>query len=303
MTKKENLRSSKDHAEKLLEDYNDVFADIINGLVYKGTRVVREEELEAGPTETLYKAAEGNLGEQRRDVLKRDKKNGTEYSVWFGLENQTGEDRTMPVRVMGYDYATYEQNLRRRKKGERIEPVVTLVLYFGNKRWRGPRRLHELVRLPEEIKEYVQDYGINLVEVSYLSEEEIGRFESDFRLVAEYFRARRLGAEEQMRYNTRTIRHVEAMLEFLRTFARYERFEKIQEELVESAKKGREIKMCNLVDQWVNMGEEKGKAEGRYISLQKIIKNGIPEAEGMHLLEFTEAEAAGYRSWLSLNYK
>ena len=68
----------------------------------------------------------------------------------------------------------------------------------------------------------------------------LDRPESDFRLVAEYFRARRLGAEEQMRYNTRTIRHVEAMLEFLRTFARHERFEKIQEELVESAEKGRE---------------------------------------------------------------
>ena len=53
--------------------------------------------------------------------------------------------------------------------------------------------------------------------------------------------------------------------------------------------------MCNLIDQWVSMGE----AKGRYTSLNNMIKNGIPEKEGMRLLGFTEAEAAGYRTWVS----
>jgi len=34
----------KDITEKLLEDYNDVFADIVNGLMFQGKRVVKEEE-------------------------------------------------------------------------------------------------------------------------------------------------------------------------------------------------------------------------------------------------------------------
>ena len=32
----------KDIAEKTLEAYNDVFADIVNGLVFKGKKVVKE---------------------------------------------------------------------------------------------------------------------------------------------------------------------------------------------------------------------------------------------------------------------
>lgn len=39
--------SEKDIAEKTLEAYNDVFADIVNGLLFDGKEVVKEEELEA----------------------------------------------------------------------------------------------------------------------------------------------------------------------------------------------------------------------------------------------------------------
>ena len=36
----------KDITEKLLEDYNDVFADIINGLIFKGEQRILQESLE-----------------------------------------------------------------------------------------------------------------------------------------------------------------------------------------------------------------------------------------------------------------
>ena len=36
----------KDITEKLLEDYNDVFADIINGLIFKGEQRILPESLE-----------------------------------------------------------------------------------------------------------------------------------------------------------------------------------------------------------------------------------------------------------------
>ena len=37
---------AKDITEKTLEAYNDVFADIINVLLFKGKQVVKENELE-----------------------------------------------------------------------------------------------------------------------------------------------------------------------------------------------------------------------------------------------------------------
>ena len=36
----------KDIAEKALESYNDVFADIVNGFVFKGKKVVKEDDLQ-----------------------------------------------------------------------------------------------------------------------------------------------------------------------------------------------------------------------------------------------------------------
>ena len=55
-------RSGPDSAEKLLEDYEDVFADIVNVLVYRGASVVKPENLRDGPTTSVFKAADGKLG-------------------------------------------------------------------------------------------------------------------------------------------------------------------------------------------------------------------------------------------------
>ena len=38
--------NNKDKAEKLLEDYNDVFADIVNTLLFDGVNVIKEDSVE-----------------------------------------------------------------------------------------------------------------------------------------------------------------------------------------------------------------------------------------------------------------
>ncbi len=47
--------SDKDIVEKKLEDYNDVFAEILNVLLFQKD-LVKETQLENGPTESVYKA-------------------------------------------------------------------------------------------------------------------------------------------------------------------------------------------------------------------------------------------------------
>ena len=49
--------AAKDAAEKILEAYNDVFADIVNGLLFEGREVIRPEELEDQAPRSAYKAA------------------------------------------------------------------------------------------------------------------------------------------------------------------------------------------------------------------------------------------------------
>ena len=58
-----------DQHEKRLEEYNDVFADIYNTLVFK-SEVLDENKLMAGPTESINDSDTDDLLEQRRDVYK-----------------------------------------------------------------------------------------------------------------------------------------------------------------------------------------------------------------------------------------
>ena len=75
-------RPGPDPSEKLLEDYVDVFSDIVNVLVYQGKPVVKPENLRDGPTASMYKAATGRLGQKNRDVLKFDTEQGVEIRIY-----------------------------------------------------------------------------------------------------------------------------------------------------------------------------------------------------------------------------
>ena len=59
-----------DLSEKILADYNDVFADIINVLVFKGKERVKPEDLENATVHSQYKADDATLHEEERDVSK-----------------------------------------------------------------------------------------------------------------------------------------------------------------------------------------------------------------------------------------
>lgn len=64
----------KDMTEKLLEDYEDVFADILNVLLFNGAQVIRPESLKEAKTKSQYKADDARMHEMERDVAKLWKK-------------------------------------------------------------------------------------------------------------------------------------------------------------------------------------------------------------------------------------
>lgn len=119
---------TKDIVEKTLESYNDVFADIVNTLLFDGKQEVKENELEDQSVRSYYKA-DDQVHEMERDVSKRWKYGDVNIAC-VGIENQTMPDKDMPFRIMGYDGASYREQLLRNKSGQRY-PVITIVLYFG----------------------------------------------------------------------------------------------------------------------------------------------------------------------------
>ena len=60
---------AKDISEKILADYNNVFADPINGVLHDGEHVVSENELENVKDKNHYKF-NNKIHEQERDVSK-----------------------------------------------------------------------------------------------------------------------------------------------------------------------------------------------------------------------------------------
>ena len=76
---------AKDITEKTLEAYNDVFADIINVLLFNGNLLVDENDLEEDAPRSSYKA-KGKIHEMERDVSKFWKKFNVRIA-FFGFEN------------------------------------------------------------------------------------------------------------------------------------------------------------------------------------------------------------------------
>ena len=95
----------KDITEKVLEDYNDVFADIINGLLFDGVQEIKPEALENTSVHAQYKAENDKVHELERDIAKYWKEEKVELAI-CGIENQSKVEKNMPFRIIGYDGAT-----------------------------------------------------------------------------------------------------------------------------------------------------------------------------------------------------
>ena len=213
--------AGKDISEKILADYNDVFADIVNVLLFNGEPRIAPDKLRNAGNRSQYKA-DGKLHEQERDVTKYFTDSNVTISL-LGIENQSRPERFMPLRVIGYDGASYRTQLLN-KEVTNIFPVVTMILYFGRTHWNYSRHLTELIDLPDDFKPFVSDYEMkNLFEISFLKPEQVLLFRSDFRYVADYFVQTRLHGDYIPAPGE--LDHVDAVLKLLSVLTGDHRFE------------------------------------------------------------------------------
>ena len=241
----------KDIAEKNLEAWNDVFADIVNVLLFKGKRLMKEKDLEADTKDNIIKA-NGEIHEQERDVSKFWKNGEIRISI-LGFENQTVQDKNMPLRVISYDGASYKQELLDKNLKQKY-PVATLVLYFGtDSKWKAPKRLHNCFKIPEELKPFVSDYKINVFDIAWLSDETIDMFKSDFKFVAKYFQTKRKN-KEYVPTNDE-ITHIDSLLKMFSALTGDNYFESVYNDSNLKNKKGG-VTMCDIVQGFVNEGKE-----------------------------------------------
>ncbi|MBQ7176825.1 MAG: Rpn family recombination-promoting nuclease/putative transposase [Victivallales bacterium] len=203
------MREKDSLSKELLSDPF-VFADAFNGAVFGGEQVIAPDALSEMDTTVFFRSMMESGGEKtqerRRDVLKMlsCKTAGTTDYVILAVEEQSFVDYAMPLRTQTYDVAGYNKQAmeirafnRREKKeevarhfvsqllpGDRLNPIVTLVLFLSDAKWNGPRSLREMMKpFPKELEPFINDYKLNLVCPEELDIEDIHRFKSDLAAV------------------------------------------------------------------------------------------------------------------------
>ena len=258
------------------------------------------EKLRTTNIQSQYKASDDVLHEEERDTLKEWTK-GKDYKVFFGIENQTTKDRKMPLRVIAYDGASYRSQMLKKNQKDFCK-VITLVLHFGNRRWKGDKELQEIIKKQSGEEEWFQNYKLNVFDIAYLTEKQVKMFRSDFGIIADYFVKRRKGYK--IIKNHQPIKHVDEMLKFMKIFAEDDRFLKLD---LKRDEKG-EITMCTILDaaeqRGYNRGEKNGINKGMKIGQDEILElvkiliasNRLKDIDRMY-------EDKAYREQLMNQYK
>lgn len=161
----------KDLTQKNLECFPDVFADIINALLYGGEKVLSPENIKPAPTETIYFSKQGKLRNQFHDVS-RYEMHGSKIWIQYVLENEVSPDKRLVLRKAGYEGVVYREQFDR--KCQDIYPIISMVLYWGKSKRRVEKNLQDIFRknqLPETVLQYAANTELHLFSMRYLSKE------------------------------------------------------------------------------------------------------------------------------------
>jgi hypothetical protein len=205
--------------KKYLSD-NEIFADAFNYLVYGGKQVIKAAELREIDTTELALPYGNNAKapvQKYRDILKLWNAMMDDDAIYviLGAELQDKVHYGMPVKDGLYDMLGYskqieeirrsyrkqgeentgeisaedgalkikltsEEFLSGLRKGDKLIPIITAVVYFGDTPWDGPRSLHDMLDFKNDaIKSFVPDYKLNLISPADMDDKEFTKFSTD----------------------------------------------------------------------------------------------------------------------------
>ena len=289
-----NKLKEKDRTEKLFIVENEVFCDIFNAICFDGRKVIKEKEIVDAPVAGAFKY-EGKVRGIDSDVSKYYRNANLNIAL-LTIENQSTLDSRMPLRVIGYEGARY--NVQYLNRAKYIYPVITIILNFNtHDRWSAPKSLKECFKnnYPVELDEYINDYKIHVVDVAFLEENEINKFNSDFRMIADYYyQKRNKGNYDE--YSKQVLKYPHQAFCMLSVLTGDNSFEIAYNDYEETHKDDKEVTMEKILDTLMNKGrlegEARGEARGRFETLTKNLKTLISKnhtfEESCELLDVDE---------------
>ncbi len=274
-------------ADVVFKDFwrdNDRFASLFNAVVFEGKEVLRPESLQEADTEVSnlidFKDYQETLV-KTRDVVKKSAF-GVDFVI-LGIENQMKVHYAMPLRVMLYDalgYLIEYQDLSRKnkqseikmsaeeflsgiRKSDRLHPIISIVIYYGETPWDGPFSLKDMiVDMPEEIAKVFSDYKMNLMQVRESSRYQFRNddVQTVFEISGHILEGR--FDEIEKKYRNRDIKAELALM--IGTITE-------SEDIVRQAAKGKGevMNMCTALEKLKKQGIEQGKMELIGVMLKK----------------------------------
>lgn len=291
----------KDLQKKGYFDDPERFADLINGVICSGKRVIQPSDLTDVDSQTgFYKESPkgGKRGTQRKQRY-RDLVRKAAFGVNFmivGIENQEEVHYLMPLRSMSYDVAEYERQaaaIRRRVKrrkditsaeflsgftrDSRLQPCVTLILYYGEE-WDGARNLHSILDftdIPRELRDKVNDYHIHICEVRKFQDTYV--FQTDLKQV---FDCIRYSEDKEKLYELVMNDPAYEKLDedAYDVIAEYTNMDDIME-MKQEEQKGDKVNMCRAIREMIEDGREQGREQGIKVLIETCMEFGSTKEE------------------------
>ncbi len=126
--------------------------------------------------------------EEARRSYRKDKK-GDNASQ--GEAELLVEDGTLKIKL------TSEEFLSGWRKGDKLIPIITAVIYLGDSPWDGPKSLFEMLNVPDErLYRFLNDYKLNLISPADMNEGEFEKFHTDLGLAMKVIKHQKEDADE-----------------------------------------------------------------------------------------------------------
>ena len=259
--------AEKDRIEKVFFQHPDVFADVFNGNVFGGREAIDPSKLTASETESQFSDHQGKHHTQYRDLLMEYNESKQTLAL-FGIENQSKIDRMMPVRVLNYNITSYAKQASSGAK--KLYPVMTIVLYFGQKKWNASRQLEDLFDLERypELKRYMPSMEIKVVDVAHMEEAELEKLKSDFKHVAQYLTKR--SRNEAYEPEETAFQHFDDFMDLISELD-HEGVDEFQEWVETNGSDEVKDKMMNFIDRAEARGRAEERTEARKEGLANLI--------------------------------
>ena len=167
-----------------------------------------------------------------RDVVRKAGIHG-DYVI-IGVEHQSTFDKNMIFRILNYDATTYINQVESKKE---VYPIGSFVFYTGDKEWTYPKSLKESLKIPPEMKDYINDWRLPVVDLITMDARKL--MNRRLRDVVEINQSMFVGSYDGLREN-RKIETESFMMAGTFTHTNIRR---------EDLPEGNEINMCKAMDQ------------------------------------------------------